>query len=651
MDYRFIGPTGRYFSVSDEQKAEIKKQIKKLFINNYNGERCDFYIKADDGFGIIATDACVEFIDKCKPNDYRIRFVCTYIEDFQELSENIRNFYINTIAELKTRNPRCVVDITSGFGTHLGGSERTKQVYGNYCLAFYEPRADFFITYYDRETCKDKAFLRDIDWNFNYLDKYFNLYPIVNKNYDAPKMKGVRKRASSSNYYYRIKCKLPDGTSINIERGSFLTEELAAKARKEHLIELTTQDCVNSDRTVDDVFQEFIATTCNNTPSLKKKYLSFYNTRMREFMGDIPIGETVKELNGLFDGLYNYKRKDMRSNDKIEYLSLSYIQEFRAMMFNFFDYAYKQRLIKNHPMYQINETKILVNREKKRKNKEHSTEPLFAYTGNKYRLLSDLKALFPKNITCFVDLFCGTGVVGINADAEKIIINDNNEFLYGILSGIKSITSQIAWELIESIIQKYDLNKNNEDGYYRCRKEYNAIPYKQRCAEFWYWGLVLVWCSFNRSTVQFNQQDEYNAPFGYNKVNFDLAKRKYFAFAKKVSGINIELCNKDYDMVEVPPDAFVYLDPPYLITTASYNKAWDEQKEKELYLYLEKLDALGIKWALSNALKNNGDVHPALSAWVKEKKYHIHYLEADYTHANFRRKNKGGTVEVLVTNY
>ena len=120
--------------------------------------------KADDGFGIIATDVCMEFIDEYKPNDYRIRFVCTYIDDFQELSENIRNFYINTISELKSRNPRCVVDITSGFGTHLGGSERTKQVYGNYCLAFYEPRADFFITYYDRETCKDKAFLKDIDW-------------------------------------------------------------------------------------------------------------------------------------------------------------------------------------------------------------------------------------------------------------------------------------------------------------------------------------------------------------------------------------------------------------------------------------------------------------------------------------------------------
>jgi len=430
MNYRFIGPTGRYFSTTDEQKAEIKKQIKKLLATNYDGNRCDFFIKVDDCFGLVATDVCLEFVNEQKPNDFRFRFVCTYSEDFAMLSEDVRNFYINIIKELKSQNPRSVVDITTGFGTHMGGSERTKQVYGNFCAFFYYSHTDFIVTYYDKETCKDKVFLKDVDWNFNHLDKYFNLYPIVNKTYDAPKLKGVRKRASSSKYYYRIKCKLPDGTSVNIEKGSFLTEELAAKARKEHLIELTTQNCNDSDRTVADIFQEFITATCNNTPSLKKKYLSFYNTRMHEFMGDTPIGETVSKLNSMFDALYNFKRKDMRSNDKIDYLSLSYIQEFRAMMFNFFDYAYNQKLIRSHPMYQIDDVIIKVNRNKKQKIIEHSTEPLFAYSGNKLRLLPELKAWFPENISCFIDLFGGSGVVSINSNADKIVINDNNTFLY-----------------------------------------------------------------------------------------------------------------------------------------------------------------------------------------------------------------------------
>ena len=118
-----------------------------------------------------------------------------------------------------------------------------------------------------------------------------------------------------------------------------------------------------------------------------------------------------------------------------------------------------------------------------------------------------------------------------------------------------------------------------------------------------------------------------------------------------ISEINVTFSCEDYKQVNIPSDAFVYLDPPYLITTASYNKTWDEQSEQDLYLYLEKLDADGIKWAMSNALKNNGAVHPLLLDWVNEKRYKIHYLNADYSHANFRRKNKGKTVEVLVTNY
>ena len=59
------------------------------------------------------------------------------------------------------------------------------------------------------------------------------------------------------------------------------------------------------------------------------------------------------------------------------------------MMFNFFDYAYNQKLIKNHPMYQIDDVIIKVNRNKKQKIIEHSTEPLFAYSGNKLRLLPE----------------------------------------------------------------------------------------------------------------------------------------------------------------------------------------------------------------------------------------------------------------------
>lgn len=43
------------------------------------------------------------------------------------------------------------------------------------------------------------------------------------------------------------------------------------------------------------------------------------------------------------------------------------------------------------------------------------------YTGGKYKLLPQILPLFPKDINCFVDLFCGGCNVGINVCAKKYV--------------------------------------------------------------------------------------------------------------------------------------------------------------------------------------------------------------------------------------
>ena len=47
------------------------------------------------------------------------------------------------------------------------------------------------------------------------------------------------------------------------------------------------------------------------------------------------------------------------------------------------------------------------------------------YTGGKYKLLNQLKPLFPQKIDIFVDMFCGGFNVGANVNAKKIIANDS----------------------------------------------------------------------------------------------------------------------------------------------------------------------------------------------------------------------------------
>ena len=36
------------------------------------------------------------------------------------------------------------------------------------------------------------------------------------------------------------------------------------------------------------------------------------------------------------------------------------------------------------------------------------------YTGNKYRIMDQMRRHFPENIECMVDLFCGGATVGLN---------------------------------------------------------------------------------------------------------------------------------------------------------------------------------------------------------------------------------------------
>ena len=64
----------------------------------------------------------------------------------------------------------------------------------------------------------------------------------------------------------------------------------------------------------------------------------------------------------------------------------------------------------------------------------------------------------------------------------------------------------------------------------------------------------------------------------------------------------------------------------------------------------DKLNANGIKFALSNVLEHRGFENKTLKEWAK--KYNINYLNYDYNNCNYQSNNKNNkTIEVLITNY
>ncbi len=272
------------------------------------------------------------------------------------------------------------------------------------------------------------------------------------------------------------------------------------------------------------------------------------------------------------------------------------------------------------------------------------------YIGGKYKLLPQILPLFPKYIGTFVDLFSGGCNVAINVTANKIICNDINEKIIELFKAFQSCTvSEILYK-IKSRINEYNLSKENENGFKEFRDFYNATKdpidlYTLTCYSFNY-------------QFRFNNELEYNNPFGRNRSQFsERMEKNLVAFVSKLKNLNIEFLSKDFTRINLDmltPDDLIYCDPPYFITTGTYNdgnrgfKDWKLEQEKGLYRYLDEANKRGIKFALSNVLEHKGKKNNILYEWAE--KYNIFYLNNDYSNSSYNTK-KGESKEVLITNY
>jgi len=204
-------------------------------------------------------------------------------------------------------------------------------------------------------------------------------------------------------------------------------------------------------------------------------------------------------------------------------------------------------------------------------------------------------------------------------------------------------------EKIEKLINTYRLSKTNKEGYLELRDFYNSS--KEKTWDLFY---TLVCYAFNNQ-IRYNRNGQYNMPFGKDRSSFNpTLKSKFTSFVDCLKTININFTNNDF--TKLKPDKlnkndFVYCDPPYLITCASYNEqnGWNEEKEKQLFFLLDNLNTNNIKFALSNVVESKGKRNELLIEW--SKKYNVHILNYNYKNCNYQKKDKGKAVEVLVTNY
>jgi DNA adenine methylase len=277
------------------------------------------------------------------------------------------------------------------------------------------------------------------------------------------------------------------------------------------------------------------------------------------------------------------------------------------------------------------------------------------YIGGKYKLLPQIMPLFPKNIRTFVDLFCGGCNVGINTRAQKVIFNDNLSYLIDLYKTFNILDINEILSHIESRIVQYNLSKTNEDGYKELRKLYN----KERNPLDLF---VLVAFSFNHQ-IRFNNSHEFNNPFGRERSSFNpKMKSNLYTFLKVLQNKSSEFVCFNFDKFDFSVytnEDFVYCDPPYLITTGTYNDGkrgftgWNDNEEIKLLNILSQLNDKNIKFGLSNVLTHKGKQNDILVEWVECNKFYVTHLNKNYSNSNYHTsdRNSQNTDEVLITNY
>ena len=294
-------------------------------------------------------------------------------------------------------------------------------------------------------------------------------------------------------------------------------------------------------------------------------------------------------------------------------------------------------------------------KEKKQEKREY-VRPPFNYTGGKYSLLPQILPLLPSNIGYFYDVFCGGCSVAVNTDAELVFCSDVNQPLVSMLRKVKEAGAGFP-ALVEWLVAQYSLTKTNEAGYLSLREYHNSLPddsLLKGAALF-----TLLAFAFNHQ-IRFNKKGEFNTSFGKNRSSFNPTMQKNLdLFIENIP--RLQFRDADFETViggvikspqETREKSFVYCDPPYLISTATYNESggWNKEDDGRLFTCLDRCNERGVRFALSNVTEHGGEVNALLVEW--SGKYRTVRLDKKYENCSYHKKERrAGTTEVLIVNY
>lgn len=263
------------------------------------------------------------------------------------------------------------------------------------------------------------------------------------------------------------------------------------------------------------------------------------------------------------------------------------------------------------------------------------------YTGSKYCIFDEISKVMPKHISTFVDTMGGAFNVGVNIVANKVIYNEFLPHTYKLIDILLNDDKREIINKVEKIIKEFNLQKGDKQAYLNLRNSYNESK------DIYKLFVLHMYCFQNQ--MRFNSKLEFNTPVGNCSYNETLVER-ILKFIPKTP--NFELLNLSYEQIDYTgfdKDTVFYFDPPYFITSATYNDGkrgfigWDSDEETKLLDFITTLHLKGYKFVLSNVIYHNELTNNILADWIATHKFLVKNID------NVGSKNSRD--EVLIINF
>ena len=206
---------------------------------------------------------------------------------------------------------------------------------------------------------------------------------------------------------------------------------------------------------------------------------------------------------------------------------------------------------------------------------------LFPYSGNKLWFVDKFNELvlnyLGKTPDVIVEPFCGSAVISLNSNAQKMYLNDFDKNIYLMIWSVLNSDYSLYEEAI-SLANIGGSIKENKEAYYRFRNNWNELyytsdNYKSNQAAGLYL-LILAGACIN-SMLRFGPTGM-NQSWGHRY--FEISKNSFNFVSKnpKINLTNLDFYSEDYQkfLTTLQKDSVIFLDPPYEFREMTYNKGF-----------------------------------------------------------------------------